>query len=220
MDQYVLGAPSGRRRPDSVPTRAHVARVRKRASYWVKVGRGKLASDREGSVTCHMGTQFCFRVYVSVTLVKRESGKKSPHLLPQTLALAAATSCTAARSQPPRSSSAALFALRSSHPVSSVVAVCARQLRRSADHSASRKRAVAFHMSRTTTLRQLSPLSSAVRGTWSRLPCSSSIVTVFFVGLLRQQIVSRCNLSRPDSSRPIRPSRMCKLSLQSPVSFS
>ncbi|KAA0025457.1 hypothetical protein E5676_scaffold68G00160 [Cucumis melo var. makuwa] len=28
--------------------------------------RGKLASDREGSVTCHMGTQFCFRVYVSV----------------------------------------------------------------------------------------------------------------------------------------------------------
>ncbi|KAA0031891.1 hypothetical protein E6C27_scaffold218G00080 [Cucumis melo var. makuwa] len=26
-------------------------------------GRGKLASDREGSVTCHMGTQFCFRVY-------------------------------------------------------------------------------------------------------------------------------------------------------------
>ncbi|KAA0059176.1 hypothetical protein E5676_scaffold295G00640 [Cucumis melo var. makuwa] len=29
-------------------------------------GRGKLASDREGSVTCHMGTQFCFRIYVSV----------------------------------------------------------------------------------------------------------------------------------------------------------
>ncbi|XP_050942706.1 G-type lectin S-receptor-like serine/threonine-protein kinase At4g27290 isoform X6 [Cucumis melo] len=29
-------------------------------------GRGKLASDREGSMTCHMGTQFCFRVYVSV----------------------------------------------------------------------------------------------------------------------------------------------------------
>ncbi|TYK15114.1 Zinc finger, CCHC-type [Cucumis melo var. makuwa] len=29
-------------------------------------GRGKLASDREGSVTCHMGTQCCFRVYVSV----------------------------------------------------------------------------------------------------------------------------------------------------------
>ncbi|KAA0063861.1 retrotransposon protein [Cucumis melo var. makuwa] len=26
-------------------------------------GRGKLASDREGSVTCHMGTQFCFRIY-------------------------------------------------------------------------------------------------------------------------------------------------------------
>ncbi|KAA0042024.1 Retrovirus-related Pol polyprotein from transposon TNT 1-94 [Cucumis melo var. makuwa] len=29
-------------------------------------GRGELASDREGSVTCHMGTQFCFRVYMDV----------------------------------------------------------------------------------------------------------------------------------------------------------
>ncbi|TYK27292.1 hypothetical protein E5676_scaffold244G00640 [Cucumis melo var. makuwa] len=29
-------------------------------------GRGKLASDREGSVTCHMGTQFFFRFYVSM----------------------------------------------------------------------------------------------------------------------------------------------------------
>ncbi|TYK09576.1 hypothetical protein E5676_scaffold458G00020 [Cucumis melo var. makuwa] len=29
-------------------------------------GRGKLANDKEESVTCHMGTQFCFRVYVSV----------------------------------------------------------------------------------------------------------------------------------------------------------
>ncbi|TYK04700.1 hypothetical protein E5676_scaffold76994G00010 [Cucumis melo var. makuwa] len=36
-DQYVLGAPSGRRRPDSVPTGVHVARVRERASYWAKV---------------------------------------------------------------------------------------------------------------------------------------------------------------------------------------
>ncbi|TYK25837.1 hypothetical protein E5676_scaffold436G00450 [Cucumis melo var. makuwa] len=34
-DQYVLGAPSGHRRPDSVSTRAHVARVQERASYWV-----------------------------------------------------------------------------------------------------------------------------------------------------------------------------------------
>ncbi|KAA0058412.1 hypothetical protein E6C27_scaffold409G001240 [Cucumis melo var. makuwa] len=63
-DQYVLGAPSGRRRPDSVPTGVHVARVRERASEGK--GRGKLASDREGFVTCHMGTQFCFRVYVSM----------------------------------------------------------------------------------------------------------------------------------------------------------
>uniref|UniRef100_A0A9I9E6R8 Uncharacterized protein n=1 Tax=Cucumis melo TaxID=3656 RepID=A0A9I9E6R8_CUCME len=60
-DQYVLGAPSGRRRPDSVPTGAHVARVWERASEGK--GRGKLASDREGTVTCHMATQFCFRVY-------------------------------------------------------------------------------------------------------------------------------------------------------------
>ncbi|TYK29135.1 hypothetical protein E5676_scaffold120G002800 [Cucumis melo var. makuwa] len=29
-------------------------------------GRGKPASDREGSMTCHMGTQFCFCTYVSV----------------------------------------------------------------------------------------------------------------------------------------------------------
>ena len=35
IDQYVLDAPSGHRRLDSVPTGAHVARVRERASYWV-----------------------------------------------------------------------------------------------------------------------------------------------------------------------------------------
>ncbi|KAA0060064.1 hypothetical protein E6C27_scaffold160G00290 [Cucumis melo var. makuwa] len=29
-------------------------------------GRGKLASDRKGSVTSHMETQFCFHVYVSM----------------------------------------------------------------------------------------------------------------------------------------------------------
>uniref|UniRef100_A0A9I9E5H9 Uncharacterized protein n=1 Tax=Cucumis melo TaxID=3656 RepID=A0A9I9E5H9_CUCME len=36
---------------------------------WLKSpgkGRGKLARDREGSMACHMGTQFCFRVYVSI----------------------------------------------------------------------------------------------------------------------------------------------------------
>ena len=32
-DQNVLGVPSGHRRPDFVPTGAHVARVRERASY-------------------------------------------------------------------------------------------------------------------------------------------------------------------------------------------
>ncbi|TYK22643.1 hypothetical protein E5676_scaffold195G00770 [Cucumis melo var. makuwa] len=45
-DQYVLGAPPGHRRPDSVPTGAHVARVRKRASFWVKAGVRARASWR------------------------------------------------------------------------------------------------------------------------------------------------------------------------------
>ncbi|KAA0037288.1 hypothetical protein E6C27_scaffold68G00240 [Cucumis melo var. makuwa] len=36
IGQYVLSAPSGHRRPDSVPTEAHVARVRERTSYWVE----------------------------------------------------------------------------------------------------------------------------------------------------------------------------------------
>ncbi|KAA0062386.1 hypothetical protein E5676_scaffold313G002220 [Cucumis melo var. makuwa] len=50
-----------------------IARVRERASSWVLFyktlmgskgkGRGKLASDREGFIACHMGTQLCFRVY-------------------------------------------------------------------------------------------------------------------------------------------------------------
>ncbi|TYK11694.1 Chromo domain-containing protein [Cucumis melo var. makuwa] len=37
-------------------------------------GRGKLASDREGSVTCHMGTQFCFCVYVLEVKMLRSRG--------------------------------------------------------------------------------------------------------------------------------------------------
>nr|ADN33999.1 hypothetical protein [Cucumis melo subsp. melo] len=45
-DQYVLGAPSEHRRPDSVPMGVHVARVRKRASYWVEVGVRARASWR------------------------------------------------------------------------------------------------------------------------------------------------------------------------------
>ncbi|KAA0037073.1 hypothetical protein E5676_scaffold453G00400 [Cucumis melo var. makuwa] len=75
-DQIVLGVPSGSPKTRYVLSGSHVARVRERASSWVPLlralmgsegnGRGKLASDREGSVTCHMGTQFCFRVYVSV----------------------------------------------------------------------------------------------------------------------------------------------------------
>uniref|UniRef100_A0A9I9E7V9 NBS-LRR type resistance protein n=1 Tax=Cucumis melo TaxID=3656 RepID=A0A9I9E7V9_CUCME len=46
-DQYVLGAPSGQRRPDSVPTGAHVARVRERASRGRDTGKGKLAGDQK-----------------------------------------------------------------------------------------------------------------------------------------------------------------------------
>ncbi|KAA0063432.1 retrotransposon gag protein [Cucumis melo var. makuwa] len=40
-------------------------------------GRGKLASNREGSVTCHMGTQFCFRVYVSMLHIQLLECKRS-----------------------------------------------------------------------------------------------------------------------------------------------
>ncbi|KAA0064207.1 hypothetical protein E5676_scaffold218G00120 [Cucumis melo var. makuwa] len=75
-DQIVLGVPLGSPKTRYVPTGSQIARVRERASSWVPLfrtlmeseskGRGKLASDKEGSVTCHMGTQFCFRVYVSV----------------------------------------------------------------------------------------------------------------------------------------------------------
>ncbi|TYK28144.1 Retrovirus-related Pol polyprotein from transposon TNT 1-94 [Cucumis melo var. makuwa] len=72
-DQFVLGVPSGSPKTSFVPTGSQIVRVRERASSWVLLcrtlmgsegkGRGKLASNREGSVTCHMGTQFCFRVY-------------------------------------------------------------------------------------------------------------------------------------------------------------
>ncbi|KAA0035205.1 hypothetical protein E5676_scaffold991G00350 [Cucumis melo var. makuwa] len=73
-DQFVLGVPLGSPKTSYVPLGSHVPRVRKRASSWVPLyrtlmgskGRGKLASDREEFVTCHMGTQFCFHVYVAV----------------------------------------------------------------------------------------------------------------------------------------------------------
>uniref|UniRef100_A0A9I9E8D4 Uncharacterized protein n=1 Tax=Cucumis melo TaxID=3656 RepID=A0A9I9E8D4_CUCME len=74
-DQIVLGVPLGSPKTRYVPTGSQFARVRERASSWVPLfktlmgsegkGRGKLASDKEGFVTCHMGTQFCFRVYIS-----------------------------------------------------------------------------------------------------------------------------------------------------------
>ncbi|KAA0049654.1 hypothetical protein E6C27_scaffold163G001230 [Cucumis melo var. makuwa] len=69
LDQHVLGAPSGHRRPDF---RSYGSACCTCSGTCQRLGegkgRGKLASDREGSVTCHMGTQFCFRVY------KRSSG--------------------------------------------------------------------------------------------------------------------------------------------------
>ncbi|TYK19770.1 hypothetical protein E5676_scaffold1676G00050 [Cucumis melo var. makuwa] len=74
-DQFVLGVRLGSPKTSYVPPGSHVARVRECASSWVPLfrtligsegkGRGKLASDREGSLTCHMRTQFCFRFYVS-----------------------------------------------------------------------------------------------------------------------------------------------------------
>ncbi|TYK29873.1 uncharacterized protein E5676_scaffold208G001250 [Cucumis melo var. makuwa] len=60
-DQFVLGVPLGSPKTRYVSTGSHVARVRERASEGK--GRGKLASDRKGSVTCHMGTQFCFHCF-------------------------------------------------------------------------------------------------------------------------------------------------------------
>ncbi|KAA0038188.1 hypothetical protein E6C27_scaffold270G00200 [Cucumis melo var. makuwa] len=75
-DQFVLGVPLGSPKTRDVPTGLQIARVWKRAISGILLymtlmgsegkGRGKLAIDKEGSVTCHMGTQFCFRVYVSV----------------------------------------------------------------------------------------------------------------------------------------------------------
>ncbi|KAA0062586.1 reverse transcriptase [Cucumis melo var. makuwa] len=66
-DQHVLGALSGHRRPDF---RSYGSACSTCSGTCQRLGegkgRGKLASDREGSVTCHMRTQFCFRVYVSV----------------------------------------------------------------------------------------------------------------------------------------------------------
>ncbi|TYK01693.1 hypothetical protein E5676_scaffold775G00150 [Cucumis melo var. makuwa] len=46
-DQFVLGVPLGHRRPDFVPTRSHVARVRERASRGRGKGKGKLVSDQK-----------------------------------------------------------------------------------------------------------------------------------------------------------------------------
>ncbi|KAA0051014.1 hypothetical protein E5676_scaffold675G00910 [Cucumis melo var. makuwa] len=63
-DEFVLGVHLESPKTSYVPLGSHVANVRKRVSKGK--GRGKLASDKEGSVTCHMGTQFCSHVYVSV----------------------------------------------------------------------------------------------------------------------------------------------------------
>ncbi|KAA0042432.1 hypothetical protein E6C27_scaffold266G00110 [Cucumis melo var. makuwa] len=67
LDQHVLGAPPGHRRPDF---RSYGNACCTCSGTCQRLGegkgRGKLASDREGTVTCHMGTQFCFRVYDSV----------------------------------------------------------------------------------------------------------------------------------------------------------
>ncbi|KAA0032710.1 aluminum-activated malate transporter 9 [Cucumis melo var. makuwa] len=75
-NQFVLGVPLGSPKTSYVPPGSHVARfgnVPVLGYHFCMIlmgskgkGRGKLASDREGSVTCHIGTQFCFRVYVSL----------------------------------------------------------------------------------------------------------------------------------------------------------
>ncbi|KAA0056828.1 hypothetical protein E5676_scaffold701G00840 [Cucumis melo var. makuwa] len=55
-DQIVLGIPLGSPKTRYVSTGLQIARVWECVSSWAKVGRGKLAIDKEGSVTCHMGT--------------------------------------------------------------------------------------------------------------------------------------------------------------------
>ncbi|KAA0037404.1 hypothetical protein E6C27_scaffold278G001160 [Cucumis melo var. makuwa] len=70
-DQFVLGVLLGSPKTRHIPKGSQIAHVRERASSGVPLfrtliesegkGRGKLANDKEGSVTYHMGTQFCFR---------------------------------------------------------------------------------------------------------------------------------------------------------------
>ncbi|KAA0046979.1 cytochrome P450 77A3-like [Cucumis melo var. makuwa] len=65
--QHVLGAPPGHRRPDFRSYGSACCTCSETCQRLGEgKGRGKLASDREGSVTCHMRTQFCFRIYVLV----------------------------------------------------------------------------------------------------------------------------------------------------------
>ncbi|KAA0060380.1 hypothetical protein E5676_scaffold318G001190 [Cucumis melo var. makuwa] len=53
-DQFVLGVPLGHRRPDFVPTRAHVARVQERASYWgQRLGQGQAGERPEVTMASH-----------------------------------------------------------------------------------------------------------------------------------------------------------------------
>ncbi|TYK07773.1 hypothetical protein E5676_scaffold1737G00490 [Cucumis melo var. makuwa] len=90
LDQHVLGAPSGHRRPDF---RSYGSACCTCSGTCQRLGegkgRGKLASDREGSVTCHMGTQFCFRVYAEKKLwseeVENYKGKLIVYLLHSSL---------------------------------------------------------------------------------------------------------------------------------------
>ncbi|KAA0032434.1 hypothetical protein E6C27_scaffold1876G00110 [Cucumis melo var. makuwa] len=55
---------------------SQIARVRERVNSEVGKGRGKLVNDREGFVACHVGTQFCFRVYVCCYLNQEQQDKK------------------------------------------------------------------------------------------------------------------------------------------------
>ncbi|KAA0060797.1 hypothetical protein E6C27_scaffold137G00150 [Cucumis melo var. makuwa] len=51
-DQFVLGVPLGHRRPDFVPTGAHVARVRECSSYWAGAEVRVRASWRVIGISC------------------------------------------------------------------------------------------------------------------------------------------------------------------------
>ncbi|KAA0040449.1 uncharacterized protein E5676_scaffold2406G00190 [Cucumis melo var. makuwa] len=107
-DQFVLGVPLGSPKTRYVPAGSQIARVWEHTSSGVLLyrtlmgskgkGRGKLASDREGSVACHMRTQFCFRVYEFMALAFPTEACSSASV--QSISVATATTTVVPRAHP------------------------------------------------------------------------------------------------------------------------